>query len=54
MVRKKSEMSLEIRPILTNVSFCRECYDLFISNPLTMLNENARLELDFGKEETND
>lgn len=39
---------------LTNVSFCRECYDLFISNPLTMLNENARLKLDFGKEETND
>lgn len=39
---------------LTNVSFCRDCYYLLIEDHLKKLNENARLHINFGKEEAND
>lgn len=36
---------------LTNVSFCAECYDKWVKEPLSMLNHAAGLELMLDEQE---
>ena len=36
---------------LTNVSFCKECYDLFVDKNLRELDKTAYLKICFGEEE---
>ena len=39
---------------LINLAFCKSCYEMFLEEPLHLLNKNAMLNIVFGDEDGGD